>query len=48
MGGDYLFRHGRHDVTIGGDAKHIGIDVADFILGIPATSTIGTAIRRPI
>ena len=61
-GGDYLFKHGRHDVTIGGDLKFTGVDVvqqadprgtlaftgaatgvalADFLLGIPATSTIG-------
>jgi len=61
-GGDYLVKHGRHDVTIGGDAKHTGVDVtqqadprgtlaftgaatghafADFLLGVPATSTIG-------
>ena len=61
-GGDYLFKHGRHDVTIGGDAKRTGVDVtqqadprgtlaftgaatgnafADFLLGVPATSTIG-------
>jgi hypothetical protein len=61
-GGDFLFKRGRHDVTIGGDLKHIGTGVdqqadprgtlsftgaatgvafADFLLGIPATSTIG-------
>jgi trimeric autotransporter adhesin len=61
-GGDYLFKHGRHDVTIGGDVKRTavgiaqqadprgtlsftgaatGIAFADFLLGIPATSTIG-------
>jgi hypothetical protein len=61
-GGDYLFKRGRHDVTIGGDLKYIGTGVdqqadprgtlsftgaatgvafADFLLGIPATSTIG-------
>jgi hypothetical protein len=61
-GGDFLFKRGRHDVTIGGDLKHLGTGVdqqadprgtlsftgavtgvafADFLLGIPATSTIG-------
>ncbi len=61
-GGDYLLKHGRHDVTIGGDLTLVGVDVtqqadprgtlaftgavtgvalADFLLGVPATSTIG-------
>jgi trimeric autotransporter adhesin len=60
-GGDVLFKHGRHDVTIGGDLRWSGVDAtsqgdprgtlaftgaatgspfADFLLGIPATSTI--------
>ena len=62
VGGEFLLKHGRHDVTIGGDLKHIGTGVdqqadprgtlsftgattgvafADYLLGIPATSTIG-------
>lgn len=61
-GGDYLVRRGRHDLTLGGDAKRTAVDVdeqadprgtlaftgaatgvafADFLLGIPTTSTIG-------
>jgi hypothetical protein len=70
-GGDLLLKRGRHEMTIGGDARWNGVDVtsqgdprgtlaftgaatgealADFLLGLPTTSTIalgnaGTRLR---